>query len=49
MGEREDLLARIVKGAEYIDKIGRNHPNYTSAMNKYDRLCGDLFQMDKRR
>lgn len=36
------LFERVIKGAEYIESIGKDHPNYEKAMNKYDELCSRI-------
>jgi hypothetical protein len=46
--ERDELLNSIIKGAEYIEKVGKNHQSYPAAMKKYNRLCSDLFKLDGR-
>lgn len=46
--ERDELLKSIVKGAEFIESIDRNHKLWKSANDKYDRLCTDLMRMDGR-
>ncbi|GIP55920.1 hypothetical protein [Paenibacillus vini] len=43
------LQARILKGAEYIESIGPEHPHYTAAMKKYDDLCEQLNEQKERR
>ncbi|OAB46563.1 hypothetical protein [Paenibacillus antarcticus] len=39
---QEQLQARIIKGAEYIDLIGPTHPHYSAALRKYETLCQRL-------
>ncbi len=46
--DRDELLQRIIKGAEYIEKVGKKHQTYSAAMKKYDRLCAELDEMDGR-
>lgn len=46
--DRGELLTSIVKGAEYIEKVGPKHPTYEVARNKYDRLVLELYQLDGR-
>lgn len=36
------LSERIIKGAEFIEYIGKDHPKYEAAMRKYDALCSQL-------
>jgi hypothetical protein len=48
----KELLAcgietRLVKGAEYIESIGKEHPHYEAAMRKYDKLCDELEELRK--
>lgn len=45
----ERLQERIIKGAEYIEKIGTNHQKYKAAMNKYNHLCNQLQEYKERR
>jgi len=44
--QRYLLYTRIHKGAEYIELIGVNHPNYSKAMKKYDKLCVDVERLN---
>ena len=37
--EYHDLLAQIVKGAQFIESIDRTDQRYDAAMKKYNRLC----------
>ncbi|MFW5437095.1 hypothetical protein [Paenibacillus apiarius] len=36
------LSERIIKGAEFIESIGKDDPKYEAAMRKYDALCSML-------
>lgn len=45
---RKNMLNRILKGAEYIEKIGKDHPHYKPAMEKYDRLVANYREFEKR-
>mgnify|MGYP007031672709 CR=1 FL=1 len=44
---RDELLQRIVAGAEYIESIGPGHPKYDAAMKRYDELVQELMNLDK--
>jgi hypothetical protein len=33
-----ELLGRIVKGAEYIESLSKDDPKYQAALKKYDKL-----------
>ncbi|BFH16023.1 hypothetical protein WJ0W_006923 [Paenibacillus melissococcoides] len=39
---QDRLSERIIKGAEFIEDIGKDHPKYKAAMQKYDDLCNQL-------
>ncbi|WP_010276508.1 hypothetical protein [Paenibacillus senegalensis] len=45
---RKNMLNRILKGAEYIEMIGKDHPNYKRAMEKYDRLVESYREFERR-
>ncbi|MUG24916.1 hypothetical protein GNQ08_21360 [Paenibacillus macerans] len=45
----ERLQARILKGAEYIESIGPQHPKYAAAVRKYNALCEKLQEQQGRR
>lgn len=42
------LQERIIRGAEFIDSIGPEHPQYKAAIQKYNLLCEQLQQGKKR-
>lgn len=48
MEERDILLSRIVKGAEFIESLPKDDKRLSAAWRKYDGLCADLFKMDGR-
>lgn len=39
---QDRLSERIIKGAEFIEHIGKDHPKYAAAMEKYDDLCNQF-------
>lgn len=43
------LQERIIKGAEYIESIGPDHPKYRAALKRYDSLCDQLQEQKERR
>lgn len=43
------LQSRILKGAEYIESIGQDHPKYKAAIKRYDELCNQLQEQRERR
>lgn len=45
----DKLFARILKGAEYIDSIGKDHPNYAKAMQRYDDLSARMERYNKQK
>lgn len=45
---RNNLLYRIVRGAEFIESLDKNDPRYERAMAKYDRLVEELQAFDER-
>lgn len=45
----ERLQERIIKGAEFIERIGPHHQKYKAAMNKYNNLCDQLQECKERR
>lgn len=45
---RNQLLDRIIKGAEYIENREPNDPYRTAAMRKYDKLVEELQAFDAR-
>lgn len=46
--DREELLAAIRKGADYIENdIHPAHSNYKRAMEKYDDYVAQLLRMDR--
>ena len=44
----DEALERIVKGAEYIERVGKSHPTYKAALDKYDRLVQEYYTLDGR-
>lgn len=45
---RDQLLSNIVKGATYIESIGKDHPKYLAAMKRYDELCNQLEELKQK-
>lgn len=48
MEDRELLLNRIVKGAEFIESLPKGDAKHKPAMQRYNSLCDDLMRMDGR-
>jgi len=48
MEDRENLLKRIVKGAEFIESLPKGDKRLPAAWRKYDSLCEDLLKIDGR-
>jgi len=42
-----DTLARIVKGAEFIETIKEDDPRRAKAFERYDQLCTGLIHFNK--
>lgn len=45
---RDQLLQSIVKGAEYIESIGKDHPKYPAAMKRFDEYCAQLEEIKRK-
>lgn len=45
---RDQLLQSIVKGAEYIESIGKDHAKYPAAMKRFDELCNQLEEIKQK-
>lgn len=48
MDDRETLLNRIVKGAEFIESLPKSDKKLAAAWRKYDSLCDELMKIDGR-
>jgi len=40
------LSKKIIKGAEYIEEIGKDHKNYEKAIKRYDELVKQLQEIN---
>lgn len=45
--EYDELLARIVKGAEYLDNPLINETDHARGMKLYDKLVGQAYEYHK--
>ncbi|AOK91982.1 hypothetical protein [Paenibacillus polymyxa] len=45
---RNQLLARIIKGAELIESTPKEHPKYSYYVRVYDALCQELREIEEK-